>query len=168
MSNSISDDVWILGITMTKFGKHPDKDTVDLASEAALGALRDGGVSMRDMGILAAGCLMQSNAGIGQQRGSRGAQFLRRHRETGVDAGKRALLVRQRLETRRDRQVIQRIRHGIRFLLSRDDPLRPARRVEQPLLDLIFEIANLLQSAFDRLAFDVGLRRRIRRQRQLG
>ena len=67
MSNSISDDVWILGITMTKFGKHPDKDTVDLASEAALGALRDGGVSMRDMGILAAGCLMQSNAGIGQQ-----------------------------------------------------------------------------------------------------
>ena len=41
MSNSISDDVWILGITMTKFGKHPDKDTVDLASEAALGALRE-------------------------------------------------------------------------------------------------------------------------------
>ena len=36
MSNSISDDVWILGITMTKFGKHPDKDTVDLASCADL------------------------------------------------------------------------------------------------------------------------------------
>ena len=26
----MSDDVWILGIRMTKFGKHPDKDTVDL------------------------------------------------------------------------------------------------------------------------------------------
>ena len=63
----MSDDIWILGITMTKFGKHPDKDTVDLAAEAAMGALRDGGVSMKEMGILAAGCLMQSNAGIGQQ-----------------------------------------------------------------------------------------------------
>jgi acetyl-CoA acyltransferase len=63
----MSDDIWILGITMTKFGKHPDKDTVDLASEAAMGALRDGGVTMKDMGLLAAGCLMQSNAGIGQQ-----------------------------------------------------------------------------------------------------
>ena len=29
-----SDDIWILGIHMTKFGKHPDKDTVDLAAEA--------------------------------------------------------------------------------------------------------------------------------------
>ncbi len=63
----MSDDIWILGITMTKFGKHPDKDTIDLASEAAMGALRDGGVTMKDIGLLAAGCLMQSNAGIGQQ-----------------------------------------------------------------------------------------------------
>ena len=63
----MSDDVWILGITMTKFGKHPDKDMVDLAAEAALGALADGGVTMKDMGVLAAGCLMQANAGIGQQ-----------------------------------------------------------------------------------------------------
>jgi acetyl-CoA acyltransferase len=63
----MSDDVWILGIRMTKFGKHADKDTVDLASEAALAALADGGVTMKDMGVLAAGCLMQSNAGIGQQ-----------------------------------------------------------------------------------------------------
>jgi acetyl-CoA acetyltransferase len=62
-----SDDVWILGITMTKFGKHTDKDIVDLASEAALGALADGGVTMKDMGILAAGNLMAAGAGIGQQ-----------------------------------------------------------------------------------------------------
>ena len=33
-----SDDIYILGINMTKFGKHPDKDTVDLAAEAAMGA----------------------------------------------------------------------------------------------------------------------------------
>ncbi len=49
---SASDDIWILGIHMTKFGKHPDKDTVDLAAEAAMGALTDGGVTMGDMGVL--------------------------------------------------------------------------------------------------------------------
>ncbi len=62
-----SNDVWILGIHMTKFGKHLDKDTVDLAAEAAMGALKDGGVSMQQMGVLAAGCLMASSAGIGQK-----------------------------------------------------------------------------------------------------
>jgi acetyl-CoA acetyltransferase len=63
----MADDIWILGITMTKFGKHPDKDTIDLASEAALGALADAGVTMQDIGVLAAGNLMESAAGIGQQ-----------------------------------------------------------------------------------------------------
>src|SRR6195952_5748722 len=62
-----SDDVWILGIRMTKFGKHADKDLLDLAAEAALGALADGGVTMKDMGVLAAGSLMNANASIGQQ-----------------------------------------------------------------------------------------------------
>ena len=52
---------------MTKFGKHPDKDTIDLAAEAAMGALADGGVTMKDMGVLAAGNLMGEAAGIGQQ-----------------------------------------------------------------------------------------------------
>ncbi len=63
----MSGDVWILGIHMTKFGKHPDKDTVDLAADAARGALADGGVSMKQMQILAAGNLMAASAGIGQQ-----------------------------------------------------------------------------------------------------
>lgn len=62
----MSDQVWILGIHMTKFGKHPDKDTVDLAAEASLGALSDGGVTMKDMGVLAAGNLMGASLGIGQ------------------------------------------------------------------------------------------------------
>jgi acetyl-CoA acyltransferase len=62
-----AEDVWILGIHMTKFGKHPDKDSVDLASEAVLGALADGGVSMKDMGVMAAGNLMAASAPIGQQ-----------------------------------------------------------------------------------------------------
>jgi acetyl-CoA acetyltransferase len=63
----MADDVWILGIHMTKFGKHPDLDTVDLAAEAVRGALTDGGVTMKQMGVLAAGNLMNAAAGIGQQ-----------------------------------------------------------------------------------------------------
>jgi len=63
---SASDDIWILGIHMTKFGKHTDKDTVDLAAEAVQAALKDGGVTMKDIGVLAAGNLM-GGGGFGQQ-----------------------------------------------------------------------------------------------------
>ena len=63
----MADNVWILGIHMTKFGKYPDKDNVDLAAEAALAALKDGGVTMKQMGVLAAGNLMGASGGIGQQ-----------------------------------------------------------------------------------------------------
>jgi acetyl-CoA acyltransferase len=63
----MAEDVFILGIYMTKFGKHPDKDTVDLAAEAALSALADAGVTMKEMGVLAAGNLMGGAGGIGQQ-----------------------------------------------------------------------------------------------------
>ena len=63
---SASDEVFILGINMTKFGKHFDKDVVDLGVEAMTAALADGGVSMSDMGILAAGNLM-GGGGVGQQ-----------------------------------------------------------------------------------------------------
>ncbi|HET9691485.1 MAG TPA: thiolase family protein [Acidimicrobiales bacterium] len=62
-----SDDLWILGISMTKFGKHPDKDALDLASEATMAALADGGVTMGDMGVMAVGNLMNASAGVGQQ-----------------------------------------------------------------------------------------------------
>ena len=62
-----TDDIWILGIHMTKFGKHPDLDIVDLAAEAAMAALADAQVSIKDVGVLAAGNLMAANGGIGQQ-----------------------------------------------------------------------------------------------------
>ncbi|MBL7492407.1 thiolase family protein [Frankia sp. AgB1.9] len=65
--SAVSQDVWILGISMTKFGKHKDKDTVDLASEAALAALADAGVGMRDIDVLAAGSLMAGTSAFGQQ-----------------------------------------------------------------------------------------------------
>ncbi|MGP0029369.1 MAG: thiolase family protein [Acidimicrobiales bacterium] len=59
----MSEDVWILGINMTKFGKHPDKDVLDLAAEAAQAALADGGVTMRDMDVLAWGNLLGRTIG---------------------------------------------------------------------------------------------------------
>ncbi len=63
---SRSDDIWILGIHMTKFGKHPNLDIVDLGAEAIQGALADAGVTMADIGILAAGNLLGSGS-IAQQ-----------------------------------------------------------------------------------------------------
>jgi len=75
---SKSDDVWILGISMTKFGKHLDKDTVDLGAEAILAALRDGGVGMKDMGVMAAGCLMG--------RGSIAQELQKQVGQTGIPA----------------------------------------------------------------------------------
>jgi acetyl-CoA acyltransferase len=38
-----AEDIWVLGIHMTKFGKHPDRDVVDLA---------------KDIGVIGAGGLM--------------------------------------------------------------------------------------------------------------
>ena len=63
---SASDDIWILGISMTKFGKHPDRDVVDLGAEAIMAALADAGVTMADIGIFAAGNLM-GRGGVAQQ-----------------------------------------------------------------------------------------------------
>ena len=65
MSNQ--DPVWILGASMTKFGRYADKDLMDLAAEASLGALDDGGVTMAEMDVLAAGCLYEANGGVGQR-----------------------------------------------------------------------------------------------------
>jgi acetyl-CoA acyltransferase len=63
----MAEDVWILGISMTKFGKHPDEDNFDLAAQAAFGALADAGIGMPDVGVLAAGCLTGGNSAFGQQ-----------------------------------------------------------------------------------------------------
>ncbi len=61
------DDVWVLGTHMTRFGRYPDKDWVDLASESAMAAMADGKVTIHDMEILAAGSLFNVSAGPGQQ-----------------------------------------------------------------------------------------------------
>ena len=58
--------VWVLGVGMTRFGRYPDLDDVDLAFEASAGALADAGVDMTDVGVLAAGSVM-NRAGLAQQ-----------------------------------------------------------------------------------------------------
>jgi acetyl-CoA acetyltransferase len=60
-------DVYVAGVGMIRFGRYPDRDVPDLGAEAALLALRDAGLSIRDVGLLAAGCLFQANAMVGQR-----------------------------------------------------------------------------------------------------
>ncbi|OAA21744.1 acetyl-CoA acetyltransferase [Frankia sp. EI5c] len=62
----MTQDVWILGISMTRFGKHRDKDNIDLAAEAATAALADAGVTIRDVGVLATGSLTAGTSSFGQ------------------------------------------------------------------------------------------------------
>lgn len=62
----MSQDVWIVGMAMTKFMRYPDKDIVDLGSEAALGALADADVTIDDVDVLAVGSRYDT-AGIGQR-----------------------------------------------------------------------------------------------------
>jgi acetyl-CoA acyltransferase len=70
-----ADSIWVLGIHMTKFAKHKDKDLTDLASEAILGALADGGVTMSQMQVMACGNLMAAGTGLGQQVQKQVGQF---------------------------------------------------------------------------------------------
>ena len=60
-------DVWIIGTHMTKFGRYPDKDLIDLGAEAALAALADGGVTIADMDVMGAGNLFEASSGVGQR-----------------------------------------------------------------------------------------------------
>ena len=65
---AIADDsVWVLGIDMTRFGRYPDDDAIDLASAAAMNALADGKVTIHDMDVLAAGSLFQASSGPAQR-----------------------------------------------------------------------------------------------------
>ncbi len=61
------DNVWVLGAAMTKFGRYAGKDLVDLGSDAALDALDDGGVTIHDMDVLAAGNMAEAMSGVGQR-----------------------------------------------------------------------------------------------------
>jgi len=60
-------DVYVIGTDMIRFGRFPDKKVEDLGAEAALMALDDAGVSMRDIQALYCGNLFQANAMVGQR-----------------------------------------------------------------------------------------------------
>lgn len=60
-------DVFVLGIGMIKFGRHKDRDVHELAAEAALLALDDAGLTIRDIQLLASGNLLQASNMIGQR-----------------------------------------------------------------------------------------------------
>ncbi len=63
----MSEPVWIIGASMTPFGRYSDKDVVDLASQAALEALGDAGTTIFDMQTLAVGCLAEASGMVGQR-----------------------------------------------------------------------------------------------------
>src|SRR5437870_8888503 len=60
-------DVFVAGVGMIKFRRYPDKDVAQLGGEAALLALEDAGLTMRDVQFMAAGCLFQANGMVGQR-----------------------------------------------------------------------------------------------------
>jgi acetyl-CoA acetyltransferase len=62
----MAENVWILGIHMTNFGKHRELDIVDLGAQAVQGALADAGMTMKDVNVIGAGNLM-GPSGFGQR-----------------------------------------------------------------------------------------------------
>lgn len=60
-------DVAIVGVGMIKFGRYPEKTVPELAAQAALLALKDAGMTIADIELLASGNLYQANAMVGQR-----------------------------------------------------------------------------------------------------
>ena len=61
----MSHAVYILGTSMTPFGRYPERSLEDLGAEAALGALDDAGLAIRDMQAFHSDNVMQANAMVG-------------------------------------------------------------------------------------------------------
>lgn len=60
-------NVYVLGTGMIKFGRYPEKTVPELGGEAALLAMKDAGVAIKDIEMFACGNLYQSNAMVGQR-----------------------------------------------------------------------------------------------------
>jgi len=60
-------NVYVLGTGMIKFGRYPEKTVPELGADAALIALKDAGVNIKDVELFASGNLYQANAMIGQR-----------------------------------------------------------------------------------------------------
>jgi acetyl-CoA acyltransferase len=74
----MSEDVYIVGIDMIKFGRYPDRRPVQLGAEVALGAIDEAGLTVQDIQALYAGCLFEGMIGqrIMQQIGQTGIQVI--------------------------------------------------------------------------------------------
>ncbi len=60
-------DVAIVGAAMLKFGRYPDKTVPELGAQACLLALKDAGLTMKEVEIFVSGNLYQANATVGQR-----------------------------------------------------------------------------------------------------
>ena len=60
-------DVYVLGVDMIKFGRFPDRSVPNIGAEAALMALDDAGLTIKDMQAMYCGNLGQANAMVGQR-----------------------------------------------------------------------------------------------------
>jgi len=63
----MSNNVYIQGAGMIKFGRYPDRSLEDLAAEAVFGALDDCGLNIKDMQAVYCGCCFQANANPAQR-----------------------------------------------------------------------------------------------------
>lgn len=60
-------DIWIIGTSMTPFGRFEDRDLMDLASTAAMDALKDAQITMDQVGVLTMGNVYEANSHNGQR-----------------------------------------------------------------------------------------------------
>ncbi len=60
-------EAYVAGVGMLKIGRYPARDPVDLGAEAALQALDDAGLGMRDVQLVVCGNLLQAMNMIGQR-----------------------------------------------------------------------------------------------------
>ena len=67
MSRIQPDSVWVIGVSMTRFGRYPDRDAFDLGAEAALAAVDDAGITVGDLDVFAAGSVNQARQYPAQQ-----------------------------------------------------------------------------------------------------
>jgi acetyl-CoA acetyltransferase len=63
----MSNDVYVVGVDMIKFGRFPDRTVPSLGAEAALMALDDCGLKIQDMQALYCGNLGEASAMVGQR-----------------------------------------------------------------------------------------------------
>jgi acetyl-CoA acyltransferase len=59
----MADDVFIIGIAQHKFGRFPEKDSMDMAAEIAMEALADAQVTMADMDVFGCGTMFEGGSG---------------------------------------------------------------------------------------------------------